>query len=69
MSHAWVELFASLSAEQAAKLALRWFEEYDPDGTDSPQHAAGLAPLLDAVVHVCRTAREHDAAVVYTWTM
>jgi hypothetical protein len=69
MSHAWVELFASLTAEQAASLAIRWFGEFDPEATDSPQHAAGLAPLLDAIVHVCRTAREHDAAVVYVWKM
>ncbi len=69
MSHAWIELFASLSAEQAASLAIRWFEEFDPDATDAPSHAAGLAPLLDAIVHVCRTARAHDAPVVYTWAM
>ena len=49
--------------------ALRWFEEWDPEANDAPRHAAGLAPLLDAIVHVCRTAKEHHAAVVYTWKM
>lgn len=69
MSDAWMELFAGLTPEQASTLALRWFEEWDPEANDAPRHAAGLAPLLDAIVHVCRTAKEHHAAVVYTWKM
>jgi hypothetical protein len=69
MSEAWTELFAALTPEQAATLASRWFAEWDPDANDCPTHPAGLAPILDAIVHVCRTAREERTSVVYAWTM
>jgi len=69
MSDAWTELFAELTPEQAATLAIRWFEEWDPAANDAPTHAVGLAPVLDAIVNVCRTARENRVAVVYTWKM
>ncbi len=66
MSAQWMALFAGLTDEQVQLLARQWAKECDPGASDD---APQVTTLVRSIRDVCRTARQRNAPLIYTWAM